>query len=109
MKNYIDLLLITIVVVYIVDLSGFTQAWRSALARFLKAKELKPLKPFDCSQCMVWWVCLIYTIATTSLTIYLLAYIAILAFLSITVGQVLIFIRELLIFLINKITNTLNI
>ena len=52
MKIYIDLLLIAAITIYIVDLSGFTESWRTALTRLIKAKELRPIRPFDCSLCM---------------------------------------------------------
>ena len=57
---YIDLILVALVTIYIVDISGFTESWRTALARSLKISEsaMRPLKPFDCGKCMTWWVCL---------------------------------------------------
>ena len=102
MKTYIDLLLIAVITIYIVDLSGFTQSWRSAIARRLKAKDLKPIRPLDCGQCMTWWVCIIFSLATGNFSIPILAYIAGLSFLSIPIGQACIFIKEGLSFLINK-------
>ena len=102
MKTYIDLLLIAVITIYIVDLSGFTQSWRSAIVRILKAKDLKPMRPFDCGQCMTWWVCIGFSLATGTFSILILAYIAGLSFLSIPIGQALIFIREGLSFLINQ-------
>jgi hypothetical protein len=102
MKTYIDLLLIAAITIYIVDLSGFTESWRAALARWLKAKELKALKPFDCGQCMTWWVGIIYSLCVGEFSLPILAYIAALSFLSIPMQQVFIFIREGMIFLINK-------
>ena len=103
MKTYIDLLLIAVITIYVVDLSGFTQSWRSAIARRLKAKDLKPIRPFDCGQCMTWWVCIIFSLATDTFSIPILAYIALLSFLSIPIGQTLIFTREGLSFLINRL------
>lgn len=102
MKTYIDLLLIAVITIYIVDLSGFTQSWRSAIARKLKAKDLKPIRPFDCGQCMTWWVCIIFSLITGNFSIPILAYIAGLSFLSIPIGQALIFIKEGLSFIINQ-------
>lgn len=102
MKIYIDLLLIAAITIYIVDLSGFTESWRSALTRLLKARELKPIKPFDCSLCMTWWVCIIYSLCSGSFSLPVLAYIAALSFLSIPIGQFCIFIREGITFLLNK-------
>ena len=102
MKTYIDLLLLAAITIYIVDLSGFTEAWRSALTRLIKAKDLKPIRPFDCSLCMTWWVCIIYALCTGSFSLPILAYIALLSFLSLPIGQLLIFIREGMSFLLNK-------
>lgn len=104
---YIDLLLIAVITIYIVDLSGFTESWRSALAKTLKAKELKPLKPFDCGQCMTWWVCIIYSLCVGAFSLPVLAYIAALSFLSIPLGQLCIFIKEGMASLINKMMSWL--
>lgn len=102
MRIYIDLLLIAVITIYIVDLSGFTESWRAALTRLLKAKELKPIKPFDCSLCMTWWMCIIYSLCVGEFSLPILAYIAVLSFLSIPIGQAIIFIREGMSFLLSK-------
>ena len=102
MRIYIDLLLVAAITIYIVDLSGFTESWRAALTKMLKAKDLKPIRPFDCSLCMTWWVCIIFALCTRSFSLPVLAYIALLSFLSIPIGQVIIFTREGIMFLIGK-------
>ena len=102
MSIYIELLLLAAITIYIVDLSGFTESWRAALTKALKAKDLKPIRPFDCSLCMTWWVCIIYSLCTGSFSIPILAYIAALSFLSIPIGQLFIFIKEGMTFLIGK-------
>ena len=102
MEKYINLLLIAAITIYIVDLSGFTQSWRAALARWLKVKELKPLKPFDCGQCMTWWVCIIYALCVGEFSLQILAYTALLSFLSLPIGQLFISIREGILVAINK-------
>lgn len=103
MKIYIDLLLIAVITVYVVDLSGFTDSWRLALTRALKAKDLKPIRPFDCSLCMIWWIGIIFAICTKSLTLPVLCYIALLSFFSFPINQFLIFIKEWVLKLINKL------
>lgn len=104
MKTYIDLLLVAAITIYIVDLSGFTEAWRSAIARCLHVSEssLRPLPPFDCGKCATWWVCIIYSLCTGTFSLVILAYIALLSFLSIPIGQFFIFIRESLNWLVGK-------
>lgn len=103
MGIYIDLLLVALVTIYVVDISGFTESWRDALARWLKVTTLRPLKPFDCGLCMTWWVCIIYCLCTGQLTLWTIAFSALLSHLSIPLGQAMIFIREWITWLINKL------
>ena len=102
MQIYIDLLLVAFITIYVVDISGFTESWRSLVATKLHISHLKPLPPFDCSLCMTWWVCIIYALCSGSFSLPVLAYIAALSFLSIPIGQFCIFIREGITFLLNK-------
>ena len=105
MSIYLQLLLVASITIYIVDLSGFTQSWRSALARRMHINEtnLRPLKPFDCSLCMTWWVCLGYALIEGQLSLPVIAYSALLSFLSVPIGQAMIFIREWASWLIDKL------
>lgn len=105
MSIYLQLLLVAAVTIYIVDLSGFTQSWRSALARRMHINEtnLRPVKPFDCSLCMTWWVCLIYALIKKEFSLPVIAYSALLSFLSVPIGQAMIFIREWLSWITDKL------
>jgi hypothetical protein len=103
MQIYIDLLLVALITIYIVDISGFTESWRGWCATKLHISHLKPLPPFDCSLCMTWWVCLIYALCTGQLTLPVIAYSALLSHLSNPIGEALIFIRECLTWLLNRI------
>lgn len=100
---YIDLILVALVTIYIVDISGFTQSWRDALSRWLKVSNLRSLKPFDCGKCMTWWVCLIYSLCVGQFSLVTIAYSALLSHLSIPLGQAMIFIRECMLWVINKL------
>ena len=65
MNIYLELLLLAAIIVYVVDLSGFTHSWRSALEKALGIKapnRLRPLPPFDCSKCLVWWCTLAWLV-----------------------------------------------
>lgn len=105
MKTIIDILLVAVVTIYIVDLSGFTESWRSALARLLKISEsaLRPIKPFDCGKCMTWWVCLIYIICVGKVTLPYIAFIALLSHMSQPIGQALVLCREVINVLVDKL------
>lgn len=107
MKAMIDILLLAIVVIYIVDVSGFTDAWRDALAKFLKVSALKPLRPFDCGKCMTWWTCLIYAICTGNFTIPVIAFIALLSLLSVPIGNLLYLLQDVFVALVNRIEEKL--
>ena len=95
MKPYTDILLLSLVVIWIVDVSGFTDSWMDALSRWLN-RQIKPVKPFACSLCMTWWTGLAYALITGNLTITIIAYIALLAYLSFPISQLMIFIHSTL-------------
>ena len=103
MNPFLDLLFLTLVVVFIVDLSGFTDSWLSAFSKWL-GHTVRDFKPFTCSLCMTWWTGIVYLLVTGQFSIPLLAYVALLAFLSFPIRDFFIFIKELLLKWINKLT-----
>ena len=103
MNIYTHLFLVALVTIYIVDISGFTESWRDALAGVLHVSRLRSLKPFDCGKCMTWWVCLIYPICTGDISLGTIAFAALLSHLSNPIGEGLIFIRECMLWVINKL------
>ena len=94
MNKCIEYLLITAIVVYIVDLSGFTQSWKQAISAKFGGK-CRIGKPFDCSLCMTWWVCNIIALISGERSLSLCAYIAGLSFMADIIGQSLNIIKEL--------------
>lgn len=108
MTIYIQLLLVAAIVVFIVDLSGFTDSWRNALQRWLKVKALGPVKPFDCSLCMTWWTTLAYALITGNFSLPVVAYCAALAALSNTFFLLMGFILNALNSAINYVTDKIT-
>ena len=106
MKAIVELILVALVTIYVVDLSGFTDTWLKFLSAY-KGRKITELKPFSCSLCMVWWVCLIYLVTTSQLTLSLVAFTALLSFLSIPMGQILVMLREVILHIINKLMSRL--
>ncbi len=100
---YLDMTLVALVTIYIVDISGFTDSWRSGLARMLHIHSLRPLPPFDCGLCMTWWVCLIYALCVGQFNLPTIAFAALLSHLSNPIGGILIYIRECITWVINKL------
>lgn len=106
MKAIVELILVAMITIYVVDLSGFTDTWLKFLSAY-KGRMITELKPFSCSLCMVWWVCLAYLVTTSQLTLSLLAFTALLSFLSIPMGQILVLLRELMLCIVNKLMSRL--
>lgn len=91
---FTDLLMTAVITVYIVDVSGFTDAWRAALAKWLHLKALGPLKPFDCGKCMTWWTCLVYVLATGRFSLVAVLLCVLLSLLSVSIANALLLLRE---------------
>ena len=106
MKAIVELILVALITIYVVDLSGFTDTWLKFLSAY-KGRRITELKPFSCSLCMVWWVCLAYLVTTSQLTLSLVAFTALLSFLSIPMGQILVMLREVMLHIINKLMSRL--
>ena len=106
MKAIVELILVALITIYVVDLSGFTDTWLKFLSAY-KGRKITELKPFSCSLCMVWWVCLAYLVTTSQLTLSLVAFTALLSFLSIPMGQILVLLREVMLYIINKLMSRL--
>ena len=103
MNPFLDLLYLTLVVVFIVDLSGWTDTWLGYFSRWL-GYTVKEFKPFTCSLCSSWWAGIIYLIVTGQFSLGLLAYVALLAYLSFPIREFFIFLNDLLLKWINKLT-----
>lgn len=106
MKAIVELILVAMITIYVVDLSGFTDTWLKFLSAY-KGRKITELKPFSCSLCMVWWVCLAYLVTTSQLTLSLVAFTALLSFISIPMGQILVLLREVMLHIINKLMSRL--
>lgn len=83
----LNLILIALIVVYIIDISGFVQSMkRLALEKIFHAQNVDPSKvnwkPFDCSRCMTWWTTLIWLACTGSFTLEWIAAAAMLSMLT---------------------------
>lgn len=107
MNVYLEMILVSATVVYIVDLSGFTESWRDALARWLRVGTIRPLPPFDCGQCMSWWVCLVYAVCVGEFSLGTVAWSAFLAFMSTVTSALLLLARDIFISVINKLEDRL--
>ena len=78
-----------IVVVFIVDLSGFSDTFCEWYGRLIHRKGVQGVKPFTCSLCMTWWTCLAVALCDGWVCWEAVLVSALLAFLADTIGQLL--------------------
>lgn len=95
MNIYLILLFVALLVVFVVDLSGFRDTLLDVASK-VAGRRIRQLPPFTCSLCATWWATLITALCLGRLTLPVAAYCGALAFLSDTLAQTAIFIRECL-------------
>lgn len=103
----LNLLFITAVLVFIIDLSGFIQElskgiWKALFKKVTYKGWIIP-KPFSCSLCMTFWVGILYLILTHTFSFLMLGYVALLAFLTPVISTVLLWIKDVLVFILDKL------
>ena len=100
----LNLLIITAIICFIVDISGITDTFKHFLwKKFVKVGDYHQLsiKPFECSLCMTWWLTLLYIILTHHFTIPYIGCCAMLSLLSSNISDLLRWIKDLLVTLTN--------
>ena len=101
-----ELLMITIIVVYIIDLSGAINSIKYGIWKWLRGnkpyKEYQ-FKPFDCSLCMSFWIGLIWLFLSHSMSLKYIMILCLFSYLSDVIGDILRLIKDILITLMSKI------
>ena len=103
---YLELLLICAIIIFICDLSGAIDDLVIPLVkRALKLPKNAniSIKPFDCSICMMWWLGLLYLLIQHAFTIPNIAYVCLLAYLTPNIKGILLYMKEFLVFIENKL------
>lgn len=97
---YIDILLISIIVVIITDLSGFPQSIYSMISKYLTNGKINTqegqIKILTCSLCQTWWIGLIYYLCIGSVSILSISYLLLISYMTDVIKDLLIFIKDLL-------------
>lgn len=104
--DYLDITLLAVVVVFVVDISGIVETLKEGIGKLLKIKVGR-LRPFDCSLCMVWWSCLIYALCVGVFSIPMIAYISLLALLSLRIADTLRLISDIIGAVVERISKRL--
>ena len=92
----INLLVLTLLCVFVIDCSGVIDELEASLAKWLRVKSVRIPKPFSCSLCTSWWLGLVYLIVTQHFTLLWVGYVALLAFLTPVFYNALTLLRDLL-------------
>lgn len=92
----INLILISFITCYIIDISGIIDSLDSFLQKKFKSPVYHTPKPFNCSLCMAFWFGLIYLLLAGSLTLPLITITCLLSMLTPVITRLLYFIRGFL-------------
>lgn len=103
----LNLLLITLILVYVIDITGFVDTVKHWIWKWVfkgKNKEYRDFdfRPFSCSLCSSWWAGIIY-LCFTGFTWEMVAYVACLSYLTPVFKDALLFVKDLLIKIINDL------
>ena len=105
--NYIDLFEITVIVVIIVDISGFIDSIKAFVGKVLGINNVS-LKPLDCSLCMTFWVSMVYLIYANELSITTLMFSLLISVMTPVIQDLIYLIRDILGFILLKISKLLK-
>lgn len=91
---FLNLLLISVILVIITDLSGFPEDGIKPLFRRLTGGIGEPSKIFTCSLCQTHWAGLLYLLLTGNFTLLNYAFVLFLAFMTPVTGSLLYLVRD---------------
>lgn len=98
MNTLINLLLITLIIVYIIDISGAIEDLvEPLLGKIFKKTKVKLKKPWSCSRCMTFWLGLFYILIMSHFTLPYIFYVCMLSMLTPFFNNVLTLLLEALI------------
>lgn len=112
MNPYLVLLLTTLIVVNIVDISGFIDTlkqwiWKWAWRGKREFKDFD-FRPFSCTYCMSWWVGLIYLICSGTITLPLVVYQLFLSYLTPIIKDIIQMIKDMCVRILDMIYTYLS-
>ena len=102
----INIILITAIVTFIVDISGVIDTIKYVLwKKYVKIGNYKNLqiKPLSCSLCMTFWVGLLYLIFTHKFTVPYIAFVCLCSLLSSKIADIEQYIIDVFTWIINKL------
>ena len=86
MSTITEMICLTVITVFVIDISGFTDTWKGWLGKWLGVKVGR-VRPFDCGLCSTFWTLTIWLLCTGQFSLAYWAFACVLAALSAQVGQ----------------------
>lgn len=108
MGIYTELVVLAVIIVILIDLSGFVQSLESGLSKWLGIKCHIP-RPWSCSFCLYHHVSLIITILTKDINLYVYAMILLISYMTPIIKDILIFIKDMMAQIITILYKIFNI
>ena len=110
---FLKLLIINLVVILVIDISGFITTFKHKLSRLLTKDKISTtefrMRPFDCSFCMTFWCLLAYVVYTQQFTFITVFYIVVITHFTDVTKQVLLLLKDIAVKIINTIYDRLQI
>lgn len=103
----LKLIEITVIVVIVIDISGFVDSIKEFIGRLLNIANVR-LKPLDCSFCLNFWVSMCYLIYANELSLTTVMVSLLLSVMTPVISDMIYLMRDLIANLINKISNLIN-
>lgn len=98
----LDIFLLSLIIIYIVDISGFTETLLKFCSKWM-GRKVTELKPFTCSLCSSWWTGILYLLVTGTISLPLIAWTALCSMLTGPAYRILSLIREAILKTIDNI------
>lgn len=108
----LDILWITVILVFGIDLSGFVDSiskwiWKKMYPK-VKYTDWRIPKPFSCSLCATFWSGLAYLGITGTFSWFMLLYVCLLSFFTPVIANILVSVKDGLIWLVEKMYELFN-
>lgn len=79
---YFNILMISLIFIFIIDISGFIQSIENKISKWINVKNCEIPKPFSCSLCMTFWTGLVYLLLHSELTLFNICFVCYIAYLT---------------------------
>lgn len=105
---FLDLLIITLICVFVADFTDFFKSLQRAIGKLLDIKNVS-IKVLNCSLCQTWWCSLTYLIVNNQVSLFNIFVALSCAVFTIEIKYIIQLIKDIITLIINKIYELLKI